>query len=177
MSLEPDNTTQAPAPPLRLTTEEQVTRIALVLAVAVTVWTQVLPTVRSPLFQRWIRPDVDVVPTSLSQRFYYEQVTTAIAPAGNLFMRFQLTPEHAAAAERFYYHASYVLYPRKVFVATEPVVVNNGLDLVRLSSAPGPEWLREHGVNTVATVWASPDGEVNLNVAPVSPKSPRSAPE
>jgi hypothetical protein len=59
----------------------------------------------------------------------------------------------------FYFHTSYALYPRRIFVAPADRVIVNGLDIMRTEFNPDRRWLVEHQVRYVATFSGSQTSE------------------
>lgn len=54
----------------------------------------------------------------------------------------------------FYFHVSYALYPRRIFVAPADRVINQGLDIMHTAFNPDRRWLEEHHVGYV-TIFSS----------------------
>jgi hypothetical protein len=69
---------------------------------------------------------------------------------GNVLLRLagyaKTNPAVEKSLESFYYQASYVFYPRRVYAAPADQIINNGRDLMRADFHPGRAWLQEHNV-------------------------------
>jgi hypothetical protein len=91
------------------------------------------------------------------------------APTGNIVLRFQGFPkprrEHDRATPLLtYFRAVYHLYPRKVFVVPENVIVNTGEDLAGNPFNPKVEWMLSNGVTKIITLSKDENGVVRTFV-------------
>jgi hypothetical protein len=59
-----------------------------------------------------------------------------------------------------YYRTSYLLYPRRAYVAPADIIVNKGSDLMRIRFVPDQAWLQTHDVRSVLTLGFDPQGRM-----------------
>jgi hypothetical protein len=58
----------------------------------------------------------------------------------------------------YYFHTTYALYPRRLYVAPADKIIISGLDIMDARFHPDPNWLREHQVRYRATFGGSAAG-------------------
>jgi hypothetical protein len=63
----------------------------------------------------------------------------------------QTNPAVATHLAYFYNLTSYALYPRRVYVATEDTIINNGRDIMHAGFNPPGAWLQSHDIRFVLT--------------------------
>lgn len=74
---------------------------------------------------------------------------------GNVLLQLAGYARTNLVAERsvffFYFQTSYILYPRRIYVAPADKVINSGQDIIHAEFNPDREWLQEHNVRYVST--------------------------
>jgi hypothetical protein len=96
---------------------------------------------------------------------------------GNVLLKLAGDTEKTAAVEDslsfVYYRISYALYPRRILVAPEGEVINNGWDILRIRFSPDPQWLQEHDVRSIVTDGSDDAGGETLRLRILAPRDDR----
>ena len=76
----------------------------------------------------------------------------------------------------FYFHANYVLYPKRLYIAPASRIINNGTDVRLADFHPDRQWLEEHHVRSMLTYYGDHPGEPppHLERLAPDPHGPRS---
>jgi hypothetical protein len=76
-------------------------------------------------------------------------------PQGNLFMHFrELNADlHGSFIMVHYFRASYILYPRRVFVVRDNPVIREMKEVLDNNDIPPVSWLKDHDVRNILTLY------------------------
>lgn len=118
----------------------------------------VLPT--TPAVRGLYTDDVQEPPLRLRRQ--WENAARRLPAEGNVFVQFRLPADDLTAASA-YFTWTYLLYPRTVYVAAEPRVINDSRDLAEPLAFPEAGWLRAHGVTTTLLVDRDAGGQLRIH--------------
>ena len=91
-----------------------------------------------------------------------DELFRRLAPDGNLFIHFDgIDPEKdGKQIYVFFMRGTYVLHPRKVYVAPPEATLTDAESIIENNSLPDDNWLRQHGIHYVMTFFYK-DGQIH----------------